>query len=418
MATKKNTNNLSTALASLLESNDGNYYLSKIKIDNITAELKDTYARTLKDGVSVEDGKSIDNVKDNGFYHQVGDWSGTLPSTYSGDWHYSNLLAFNCGVDVTVQLLFHYKKSVFAIRTGRGESTIWQDWVVYNAPNDIGGIINILNNKLHNKLIVRGKDITSYYQDGSLWTRITNNFDDIYIGDYFAMSQPITNQMGTGDTTITGTQYVTIANLNEYLKKSDTPLTFNHITCIPGMFENPLQSFGSSRYNASSQNTGGYANSEIASTVLGAVTSTGKRGSGATINEQLYSEFGPHLKTFRELLTTDVNTDGHNRLGGSEVGCSSNWSWFDVQSVLLSEVEVYGSIVWSSSGYDTGCASSQLPLFAQSPKNISIVGGGNYWLKDIVSIKSSAYVVDTRVARYYGAGRNVGRIRPKFVLGA
>lgn len=418
MATKKNTNNLSTAIASLLESNDDNYYLSKIKIDNITAELKDTYARTLKDGISVEDGKSIDNVKDNGFYHQVGDWSGTLPSTYSGDWHYSNLLAFNCGVDVTVQLLFHYKKSVFAIRTGRGESTIWQDWVVYNAPNDVGSIIDILDNKLHNTLIVRGKDITAYYQDGSLWTRITNNFDDIYVGDYFAMSQPITNQMGTGDASITGTQYVTIASLNEYLTKSDVPLTFNHITCVPGMFENPFQSFGSARYNPANQNTSGYANSEIASTVLGPVTSTGKRGSNATINEQLYSEFGSHLKTFRELLTISLNTNGYNRLGSTEMGCSNGYAWYDVQSVLLSEIEVYGSIVWSSSGYDTGIANKQLPLFAQSPKSATINGSGNYWLKDIVGVNSSAYAVDTGTARYYDVGRLVGRVRPKFVLGA
>ena len=44
----------------------------------------------------------------------------------------------------------------------------------------------------HNS-IVRGKDITSYYEDGTLWDRIagTNGFrpyEELYLGDYFIMS--------------------------------------------------------------------------------------------------------------------------------------------------------------------------------------------------------------------------------------
>lgn len=129
-------------------------------------DIKDATARSsvsslqtelakLTDGQSISNGANIDEIKDNGFYHQVGDWSGTLPTTYSGEWHYSNLLAFNAGVDVTVQMLFHFSRSVFALRTGSGSTSFtWQDWVVYNNPNDIASELSTINTSLSTKVNV------------------------------------------------------------------------------------------------------------------------------------------------------------------------------------------------------------------------------------------------------------------------
>ena len=47
----------------------------------------------------------------------------------------------------------------------------------------------------HNS-IVRGKDITSYYEDSTLWDRIAGTnwfrpYEDLYLGDYFKMSRAI-----------------------------------------------------------------------------------------------------------------------------------------------------------------------------------------------------------------------------------
>ncbi len=66
----------------------------------------------------------------------------------------------------------------------------------------------------------RGKDITRYYTDGSLYTRISNgSFEDIYVGDYI-----IANDV----TWI-------IADLDNYLYTGDTQLTKHHATIIPAI---------------------------------------------------------------------------------------------------------------------------------------------------------------------------------------
>lgn len=90
----------------------------------------------LLSGVVVEDGTSIDEIVNNGFYHQSGDWSGTLPELTGHEWHYSNLLAFNCGVDVTVQMLFEYNTNCFCVRTGRSNPITWTKWSIYNTSTE------------------------------------------------------------------------------------------------------------------------------------------------------------------------------------------------------------------------------------------------------------------------------------------
>lgn len=120
-----------------------------------------TNLNKLLKGQSVANNTNIDEIKDNGFYHQVGDWSGTLPDIGGYEWHYSNLLAFNCGVDVCVQVLFHFSTSMFCVRTGRGTTTTeWADWAIYNTSTEEMGanftkaiatinqnITNLTNNK-------------------------------------------------------------------------------------------------------------------------------------------------------------------------------------------------------------------------------------------------------------------------------
>ena len=61
----------------------------------------------------------------------------------------------------------------------------------------------------------------------------------------------------------------------------------------------------------------------------------------------------------------------------------------------LSEVQVYGGTVWSSSGYDTGEACRQLEVF-QKYSHTEIFGGEYPWLRDVVSASIAAH------ARYGG----------------
>ena len=91
-----------------------------------------------------------------------------------------------------------------------------------------------------------------------------------------------------------------------------------------------------------------------------------------------------------KLLTNAVNTTGINRFGEA-TGCSSGWTWeANCKICALSEVQIYGGTVWSSSGYDTGEACRQLDVF-QAYSHTEIFGGEYPWLRDVVSASDAAY---------------------------
>ena len=272
-------------------------------------------------------------------------------------------------VDVTISSTRHQKWLIL------GSNYAEQD---HNVPRWVNGVL--------------GKDITSYYNDGTLWQRLagTNGFrplEDLYAGDYFQMSRAITAPNQDSQYAVTGSQWVTIAGINTLRGNGDNiSMDYNHLVMVPGKGETGSFHFGRKRMNSTNTTVGGYVASEMYTATLGEVVSTGSTAAGATINQQLYAEFGSHLKTTRELLSNSMGASLTNRFG-SAGGASNNWGWYSCQACLMSEVEVYGSTVWSSSGYDTGTGCVQLPLFAFSKKAVNNRSSW-YWLKDIAS---SAY---------------------------
>jgi len=103
-----------------------------------------------------------------------------------------------------------------------------------------------------------------------------------------------------------------------------------------------------------------------------------------------------------KLYSNAVNTSGYNRFG-SAGGCSSSWAWYENQEICaLSEVQVYGSIVWSSSGYDTGEACRQLDVFRVY--NMNEIFGNEYpWLRDVASASNACIVYNDGNADYRAA---------------
>lgn len=276
----------------------------------------------------------------------------------------------------------------------------------------------------HNIPRLTPKNITSYVTDGTLWKRLngTNGyalFEDIYVGDYFKMSRAISAYEKTGTYQTTGSKFVTIAGIDTMWGNGESDvISKHHLVMVPGQGFGGTQHFGCARMNAENNTIGGYKASEMNVETLGAVASSGSTAATASINQQLYAEFGEHLQTTKELVSNTLNASGINRFGGgSNLGCSSNWEWISVQTVIMSEVEVYGATVWSSSGYDTGNANRQLPLFAFS-KQAQNDRTSNYWLKDVAS---AAYFCR---ASYYGrsayayASYAAGNVRPRFILAA
>ena len=266
------------------------------------------------------------------------------------------------------------------------------------------------------------KDITSYYQDGSLWDRLngTNGYsfcEDIFAGDYFKMSRAISAYNQDQTYQLTGSEYVTIAEINGLWGNGDIiNMFYNHLVMIPGSGFGGTQHFGRSRMNPTHTTEGGYVASEMHTTTLGSVTTSGSIETTATINQQLYAEFGSHLKTTRELLSNSLNATGINRFGEA-TGCANNWEWYDCQAVLMSEVEVYGSIVWSASGFDVGNANEQFALFANSKMAINDRSAW-YWLKGIASASHFCYCGGNGFSYCSGAADAGLFVRPRFVIAA
>ena len=182
--------------------------------------------------------------------------------------------------------------------------------------------------------------------------------------------------------TINGYTYV-IADLNT-MKGTSAPyrVTANHVGLI-------VIPHTTTKWNASGNTSTGADN----------------RGAGyknCDLHDYLKTTVLPHVQNdlgaanliaHSKLLSNAVNTTGYNRYG-SNTGCSSNWEWVTDQYICaLSEVQVYGATVWSSSGYDTGEACRQLDVF-QHYSHTEIFGSEYPWLRDVVSASTAAFARD------------------------
>lgn len=273
----------------------------------------------------------------------------------------------------------------------------------------------------HNIPRIVPKDLTSYITDGTFYKRLNGTdgfelFEDIYVGDYIKMSRAITCPDSTDGTA--GSQYVTIAGLDTMMYNGEDGkyVNYHHAVMVPGQGFGGTQHFGRHAMNATNTTEGGYVASVMDQSVLGAVATEGSTASGATINQQLYAEFGSHLKTTDELLSNSINETGVNRFGTAN-GCSNNWGWTMRQAVLMSEVEVYGCTIWSSSGYDTGNAKMQLPLFAHSRSAMNNRTAW-YWLKDAASSARFCGCNYVGSASSDAAGNTRSYVRPRFIIAA
>ena len=272
----------------------------------------------------------------------------------------------------------------------RGDPEATDDNSVLNAKNmndleqrieDGFNTIDNQNAGSHNA-IFRGKDITSYLDDGSLWDKISSGkFEDLYIGDYFLKN---------------GIKY-RIAGFDYYLHRGKNEFTKHHIVIVPDT------NLTTAQMNTTDDTTGGYLNSNMATVTLPNILTTIENIFGST-----------HVLEFDNLLTYSINKTYYNRFG-TNTGATTDWKWATARKVdLMSEVQVFGSISWSSSGYDTGSMNTQLPLFRLAPEYIC--NRETYWLRDVNSgmdftrVFSSGYVD-------FGKANNSHGVRPFFFIG-
>ena len=151
------------------------------------------------------------------------------------------------------------------------------------------------------------------------------------------------------------------------------PITADHAGLIVDTHE-------TCKWNDTNDTTGGYVSSKLHAYLVNTVLPKVKTDLGGV----------GHLYAHQKLYSTSINKTGYNRYG-TATGCSNNWAWSPDQYIAaLSEVQVYGSIVWSSSGYDTGEADEQLEVFRRF-KHTEIFGNEYPWLRDVVSATGAAF---------------------------
>lgn len=177
--------------------------------------------------------------------------------------------------------------------------------------------------------------------------------------------------------TINGYTYV-IAGLNP-MKGSTTPyrVNENHVGLIVIPHTTTKWNASGNTSTGTDSRGAGYLNSDLHYYLKNTVLPHAQNDLGST-----------NLIQHKKWLTNAVNTNGYNRYGEA-TGCSSSSTWTDEYISALSEVQVYGSIVWSSSGYDTGEACRQLDVF-QKYSHTEIFGEEYPWLRDVVSASLAA----------------------------
>ena len=109
-----------------------------------------------------------------------------------------------------------------------------------------------------------------------------------------------------------------------------------------------------------------------------------------------------------------------NRYGRS-TGATNNFAWYERKIDLMSEVNVFGNTIWSSSGFDVGIDNEQYAIFRLRSELIHSLGKEqsgnvfNFWLKNVVDQYAFGFVYSGRDASSLGAS-NTGGVLPRFLI--
>ncbi len=244
----------------------------------------------------------------------------------------------------------------------------------------------------------RGKDITSKLTDGTLYSEIkSGHFDDIFVGDYIISTNLTEKYTGKSNKVIW-----LIADLDNYMNIGGNPiLTQHHVTIIPAI---PLMK---ASMNSTDTAANGYAGSEMVTKTLPSVLST-----------YITPVFGDHVIQYNAYLTNKVENARVNRFGMTNSGASSDAGLYDRKLDLMSEINVYGTIVWSSSGFDIGKDNKQYAIFKLKPEFEYSYGAiqFTYSLKDVVNSTGFASASEDGSSSVSAASLSRG-VRPRFLIG-
>ena len=215
-------------------------------------------------------------------------------------------------------------------------------------------------------------------------------FHDMFIGDYFQ---------------INGSNYV-IAGINYKHLHGDNASLGNHLLLMPdrvSKLEDGTAMRPDSKttlyMNDTDTTTGGLANTKLYKTYM------------PSMQNKLETDFGSHLLTFREVVSTHVDADG----------APDQAEWRDAKLAIPNEVMIYGTALngnnKNGSWYNVGDDDTQLPLFRLDPDELTNHRDALYWLRDIHSASVLAYASGYGDASWANASSAWIGVRAFFLIG-
>lgn len=262
--------------------------------------------------------------------------------------------------------------------------------------------LTTLNNDLSNIENITGVGRNGLFKEGNTytWNSVsdvksfisshgvsTGLFTGLYLGDTIKINDGTYNK----DWIIAGFD-------TEYNKGDDTTTypgtTKHHITLIPKTI------LFSAQMNSSNTTSGGYQGSVMFKSTL------------PTVVTNLQKVLSSYLLQ-RKILTD--NSVGSNSSSGFTgwTGASNGWSWVSCYASLMTEVQVYGSMVFGSSGYTVGEGCNKLPIF--NFINHTRYSRDSFWLRSVASSTVFALARGYGSASYsasYSSG-----VRPLIIIG-
>lgn len=244
------------------------------------------------------------------------------------------------------------------------------------APTDI--LPELANAGYHNS-VYRGKFLGNSITNEQYVKIADGSFEDMFIGDYWTIPTTINGVTSNVDYMIAAFDYWW--NIGDSFPQGDNK---HHIVLVP---RNNLYN---TKMNSTNITTGGYAGSEMYTTNL------------ADARTAIGNLFSGHLYSVRRYFSNSVTA-----------GQADNWDWYTSSVDLMSEIMVYGCKVWGNSGYEVGCDTAILPLFALNPKCKNTRTG--WWLRTVAN--SSNFSINST----YGYANNASAsydqgVRPCFAI--
>lgn len=284
----------------------------------------------------------------------------------------------------------NYKTQIFICAGSGGTFTrsmnagsAWTKWVKFATTDEILPSVTQLNGTYRGKNLgtISASNLAAFLAEHEV---STGKFKDIYLGDYFIIQDGTYNAEWM------------VAGFDTEINKGDTALTSHHLSLIP------RTSLTNARMNATNSTVGGYKGSEMFTTTLPGIAT------------KLASVLGSHLLTRKILITNAVAADAPSGAGCGWLGSSSGWEWVSSNITLMTEVQVYGSRAFSSSGMDIGEGYEKLPVFNfVHPTQFDRV---DQWLRSVASASHFCIVGSSGYATCTGASNSFG-VRPLILLG-